>query len=618
MQASGPPDDVAAAGKGWVSGRGGASASTWGASTWGASTWGSPWPTWPGASGWGGGAWSYGAAAAEPLTGPPAPAAAAGASSSWAAQDAVPWAAASWETSTTAEKEADADPASAVGRCWGYPWSPNTWGIGSACGVAWSSGMPAWPALLPAVTTPLRSGPAALQAAPASGAPGMAFAATWGDGGNWGGSTGWSGPTWSCWAGKAAAGRGTPALLAITEGGEPAAGWRPSSWSWQGDAGAWGGAGQSAPSWFGSGWGEREAACGSSGDGAAEGPCGLDAAADGARPDAAAPSEEAAAASATTSSTASTGGNGPASATPATGSRGASGRPLAGAAAKVFVSGLAWDTTSEMLKAHFAQVGDVVFCAIDTDRETGRPRGTGKVEFASADIAEMAISMMHGTGFRSRRLTVRAFGDIPSRQPPAADVQRGGRGEAHLSERVVAQRAPPDGGGPDGRRLITRPAGITPGSSPGGPLTSGRAQRLLEEPPERGDRALHGERTASGRSAVPGEAGALEPPEVTGGGRRGPGAAFGPAPPAGRRRGLEKGEEDWDDSLRPVAEEDWDEDWAPGPRPGAGPPGLPESGWPAAFGEPGEAGKVLQRAEPLGTDIGAMDCGVDPVTDCRF
>ena len=53
----------------------------------------------------------------------------------------------------------------------------------------------------------------------------------------------------------------------------------------------------------------------------------------------------------------------------------------------------------------FAQYGEVVSCALPTDRETGRPRGFGFVEMSNED-GRKAIEALDGHDFGGRQLRV--------------------------------------------------------------------------------------------------------------------------------------------------------------------------------------------------------------------
>merc|ERR1711920_1209462 len=75
----------------------------------------------------------------------------------------------------------------------------------------------------------------------------------------------------------------------------------------------------------------------------------------------------------------------------------------------VFVGGLSWDTQSATLEARFAECGEIIYAGVMTERDTGRSRGCGKVEFATADAMERAISDWNQTELDGRTISVRQF-----------------------------------------------------------------------------------------------------------------------------------------------------------------------------------------------------------------
>jgi cold-inducible RNA-binding protein len=75
-------------------------------------------------------------------------------------------------------------------------------------------------------------------------------------------------------------------------------------------------------------------------------------------------------------------------------------------ATKLFVGNLSFRTTSEELRDLFAQVGTVESASIIEDRDTGRSRGFGFVEMATAEEATAAIEQFHGKDLGGRNLTV--------------------------------------------------------------------------------------------------------------------------------------------------------------------------------------------------------------------
>lgn len=73
---------------------------------------------------------------------------------------------------------------------------------------------------------------------------------------------------------------------------------------------------------------------------------------------------------------------------------------------KLYVGNLSYDTTEESLKAAFEKAGAVESAIIITDKATGRSKGFGFVEMASADEAKKAAEMYDGQEFEGRNLKV--------------------------------------------------------------------------------------------------------------------------------------------------------------------------------------------------------------------
>jgi cold-inducible RNA-binding protein len=75
-------------------------------------------------------------------------------------------------------------------------------------------------------------------------------------------------------------------------------------------------------------------------------------------------------------------------------------------AQKVFVGGIAFATTDEGLRDLFAQSGTVVSASVVTDPMSGRSRGFGFVEMATAEEAQKAVTDTNGRELDGRRLNV--------------------------------------------------------------------------------------------------------------------------------------------------------------------------------------------------------------------
>ena len=57
---------------------------------------------------------------------------------------------------------------------------------------------------------------------------------------------------------------------------------------------------------------------------------------------------------------------------------------------KVFIGGLAWETTSEALHQHFSRYGDISEAVVIDDRHSGKSRGYGFVTFEEPEAARKA------------------------------------------------------------------------------------------------------------------------------------------------------------------------------------------------------------------------------------
>ena len=88
---------------------------------------------------------------------------------------------------------------------------------------------------------------------------------------------------------------------------------------------------------------------------------------------------------------------------------------------KLYVGNLSFDTSEAEMREAFSEFGEVTSAALVMDRETGRPRGFGFVEFADAESGQKAIDAMNGKEFGGRTLNV-------NEARPREDRGGGGRG----------------------------------------------------------------------------------------------------------------------------------------------------------------------------------------------
>ena len=73
---------------------------------------------------------------------------------------------------------------------------------------------------------------------------------------------------------------------------------------------------------------------------------------------------------------------------------------------KLFIGGLSFSTTEDRLRELFAGAGTVESAAVVTDRDTGRSRGFGFVEMATAEEAQEAVSRFNGRDLDGRQVKV--------------------------------------------------------------------------------------------------------------------------------------------------------------------------------------------------------------------
>lgn len=73
---------------------------------------------------------------------------------------------------------------------------------------------------------------------------------------------------------------------------------------------------------------------------------------------------------------------------------------------KIFVGGLSWDTDDSALWEAFKQFGEIPFCRVVCDRETGKSRGFGFVSFTDPEARSKAIAEMNEKELDGRWLKV--------------------------------------------------------------------------------------------------------------------------------------------------------------------------------------------------------------------
>jgi len=91
---------------------------------------------------------------------------------------------------------------------------------------------------------------------------------------------------------------------------------------------------------------------------------------------------------------------------------------------RLYVGNLPYQLTVDELKDFFAGAGAVTDAAIITDRDSGRSKGFGFVEFATDEDASRAQSMFNGAQLKNRTLKV----DLAKPRDDKGGGRRGGGG----------------------------------------------------------------------------------------------------------------------------------------------------------------------------------------------
>lgn len=92
----------------------------------------------------------------------------------------------------------------------------------------------------------------------------------------------------------------------------------------------------------------------------------------------------------------------------------------------LFVGSLAYATTDDTLKAHFEQIGAIKSARVITDRESGRSKGFGFVEFEDEANNQKAVDELNGKELDGREINVSLA--RPKEDRPRDGGFRGGNG----------------------------------------------------------------------------------------------------------------------------------------------------------------------------------------------
>lgn len=94
----------------------------------------------------------------------------------------------------------------------------------------------------------------------------------------------------------------------------------------------------------------------------------------------------------------------------------------------LFIGSLAYATTDENLKAFFEQIGEVASARVITDRDSGRSKGFGFVEFVNEDDNQKAVDQLNGKDLDGRPINVSLARPKEDRPRREFNNDRGGNG----------------------------------------------------------------------------------------------------------------------------------------------------------------------------------------------
>jgi cold-inducible RNA-binding protein len=75
-------------------------------------------------------------------------------------------------------------------------------------------------------------------------------------------------------------------------------------------------------------------------------------------------------------------------------------------ATKLFIGSLPWAVNDQELEDLFKDFGTIVSAKVIMDRESGRSKGFGFVEFADDDAAKAAMEKLNGSDLQGRTIVV--------------------------------------------------------------------------------------------------------------------------------------------------------------------------------------------------------------------
>lgn len=108
-------------------------------------------------------------------------------------------------------------------------------------------------------------------------------------------------------------------------------------------------------------------------------------------------------------------------------------------AQNLFIGSLAYSTTDDTLKAFFETIGEVSSARVVTDRETGRSKGFGFVEYTDEANNQKAVDELNGKELDGRSINVNLA--RPKEDRPRRDFGNNDRGNSGNGGGAFRQRS---------------------------------------------------------------------------------------------------------------------------------------------------------------------------------
>lgn len=93
----------------------------------------------------------------------------------------------------------------------------------------------------------------------------------------------------------------------------------------------------------------------------------------------------------------------------------------------LFIGSLAYSTTDDTLKAFFETIGEVESARVITDRDTGRSKGFGFVQYVADENNQKAVDQLDGKELDGRAINVSLA--RPKEDRPRRDFNGGGNSD---------------------------------------------------------------------------------------------------------------------------------------------------------------------------------------------